>query len=691
MKHKNQIIIILIILFLFLQISFVQSKNSSPLQSNNNGSKIYVDDSNINGPWKGNEQYPFQTIKDAYQKAEDHDTIIVQTGYYFETLHINKSISIIGTKQNKTIIQSKNNQTIFTLNKPSISINNITFQYSGGNVNDYALSLNQHNITISYCTFHHTKSAILIQNNQHCKISNCIFYQNGDGISLFNASKITIQKSIFTHNSIGIHIEESHKITVISCHHFVNGIGIFLNDAHNCSILACALFNNNDNRGGIFMESCKHIIIDDAIIQHNGFGVKTNFCEWITLTNSSVQWNTHIGFSMFEQSKNIIISACNFTKNLRYSVRAENSQYTIKDSNFEKSLYGLYAEESQSQVINNWWGSTRGPSLFEQAKRQRISLTKGPISYIPWLKTKNMQAGASWSIDETMFDLGINFSNPVHISFDEPDDDNDGVPNWWEIKYQYDPNNNDPHHLLDPDEDGLTNIQECYTAPWDSHPFKKDIFLEFDWMETKTTGESNKPAKDYINMITESFAVHNISLHVDTGNLDGGEIIPYQSHFNYAVLQDYYWDYFLHNDMNNPRKGIFHYGLICDYGPSPGFAVIGWDHLDSFCISADWLQENQPSRDRQRLIVGGSIHELGHTLGLTVDDHGGNDNTVATQLFNKQWFKYLPYKSCMNYWYTYKILTFSDGSHGKGDFNDWENMDLSFFSHTHFDLPDIYR
>lgn len=691
MKQISQIVLSIFLILLLTNIPFAQSTITFNKNSFEDDPYIYVDGANTKGPWIGNQLFPYQTITDAYNASTDNDIIIVNNGIYIESLTIKKSITIVGIDQNETIIQSKNNHTIFSLNTPNISLSNLTFQNAGAHVNDAAVTIKEDNMRISFCTFHHAKTGIQVQNQKNIQIDNCLFYQTGDGIFLNQTLNTTIENSLFTHNSIGIHIEKSHNITVLDSYHFVNGIGIFLTDSSKCSINHCGLFNNNDNRGGIFMEKSNHIMITNSIIQHNGFGVKTDQSDSIFISKSTFQWNTHIGVSMFEQSTNIQITNCNFTRNLRYSVRGEKSDFIINQSNFDQSLYGLYNEESNCQIAWNWWGSTLGPTFFEQPQRQRISFSKETLSFYPWLQSPNKRAGADWTIPQYITNLGINFSIPIRINFNELDSDNDTIPDWWEIKYHYNPNSFDNHYELDPDKDGLSNVQECYASSWGSDPYRKDIFLEFDWMQTKTTGETNKPSIQEFSEIIDSFAEHNISLHIDLGSLGSGEQIPYKSHFNYAQLQDYYWNYFLHNNMNNPRKGIFHYGLICDYGPSPGFAVIGWDHLDSFCISAEWLKDNQPNRERQNLIIGGSIHELGHTLGLTVDDFGGNDNTVATQIFNKQWFKYLPYKSCMNYWYTYKILTFSDGNNGEGDFDDWSHMDLSFFSHTHFDLPDRYR
>jgi len=43
----------------------------------------------------------------------------------------------------------------------------------------------------------------------------------------------------------------------------------------------------------------------------------------------------------------------------------------------------------------------------------------------------------------------------------------------------------------------------------------------------------------------------------------------------------------------------------------------------------------------------------------------------------------------MSYKYKYKIFTFSDGTHGYGDFDDWSNIDFGFFKNTHFEWVKI--
>ena len=79
------------------------------------------------------------------------------------------------------------------------------------------------------------------------------------------------------------------------------------------------------------------------------------------------------------------------------------------------------------------------------------------------------------------------------------DTDSDGLPDWWEQEFGYDPNVWDNHLNLDPDGDALNNFEECYAYEWGSDPFKKDIFLEFDYTMSKASGESNIPPEKYVN------------------------------------------------------------------------------------------------------------------------------------------------------------------------------------------------
>ena len=654
---------------------------------------IYVDGANSNGPWDGSIDRPYQFIKDGVHHADEEDVIYIFQGIYHENILISKQITLIGQQKNTTIIDGDYHSSILHLQSDHITISDITLQNSGGNIHDSGILLESSNNTIVNCQFYRTKNGIYISNQTNNSIKNHHFQTNGAGISLVNSRDTTITNCSFFHNGIGIQIIDSTNTSIAGCLAHTNGIGYYIEKSSEMSITKSAAYNNNDNQGGFFLESCNSISFDNCIISHNGFGLKSSFCQNISIKHSTISYNTHAGFLIMDQSQNISIKHCNISKNLRISIYNSQSQISFQKNNIYNSICGVYSERAICDAEKNWWGSQFGPGFIERNQQDNIKQKKSQVDFIPWEFNKIEQNGASWKAP--LFD-NIPYNDRSidrYSSISGKDTDGDGAADLWETKYGYNPSVFDNHLNLDPDNDGLSNVEECYTDQYGSHPFQKDIFLEFDWIESQSNStESNKPSEEYIKKAVEIFKENNISLHIDVGNLDGGEQIPYTSNFSFADLKDFYWDYFLHNDINNPRKGIFHYGLICDYGPSSGFSFIGCDALDSFCISADILKNQfEIPYPRQRFIIGASIHELGHTLGLTVDDHGGNDNKIATLPFTIQWFKYLNYRSCMNYFYTYLILGFSDGSHGPGDFDDWGHMDFSFFKNTHFILPEQYR
>ena len=659
--------------------------NITPL----NKTTIYVDGDNVEGPWVGTPEYPYRHITDGILNATRGDTVYVLTGKYYENIVVDKSITLFGENRNDTIIDGMYGEFVIHVVEDCVTIEQFTIRNSGGYMDNAGIKLDSENNSIGRCTLYRTKSGVYVNGTKNNEMNNCSFHTNGEGIYLKSSNKNKVTDCYFYHNALGINIGDSDGVEITDCYAQTNGIGFFFNNSSNIEVLQCAAYNNNDNEGGLFLNYCRNIDILNCIVSHNGFGIKTADCSNVCISHSDLFWNTHAGISIWEDSKDIEIKNCEITENFRFGIYVENSKCNLVNNNIYSSLFEMYSEQSLCDARDNWWGSPLGPTFLEHIKNGRLFFKFNSIQFFPWLLKRIKNAGSSWEINYDRYSVEINNSRYVEIELPGTDSDNDCVPDWWEEKWGYDPFTWNNHKHLDQDGDGLNNIEECFTDQWNSSPFHDDIFLEFDWVKAQDPNAPNKPCCKFISKMTSAFEKHNITLHVDNGNLEGGEEIPSISNFSFADLRDLYWNYFLHNDLNNPRKGIFHYCLVCDYGPGPGFAFVGWDHLDSFDISAQMLQNNQPFFSRERLIIGGSIHELGHTLGLFVDDHGGNDNKVATWPFTLQWWKYQNYKSCMNYRYTYKIIDYSDGTHGHGDFDDWGELDFSFFKNTHFEWPKI--
>jgi len=649
---------------------------------------LYVDDNNTNGPWNGSIEHPYQHIQDAIENATNYTEIYVFKGIYNEKILLNKSVKLIGEDREKTIIDGLNNGTVIFIYASNVTINNFTIRNSGGYKNDAGVKINSDYNIIANCIIYRTRKGIYLNNSHHNEIRNCIFHTNGKGLVIKLSSENSIKNSYFSHNALGIDIQKSRGIYLFNCYANTNGIGLFIEKSSNIDITCSAFYNNNDNQGGISVDKSQYITITNSNIYHNGFGIKISKSSSIWINRCNLTWNTHFATMISKQSRDVTISGCNISYNFRYGIYIEENSYANIHLNniFKNTLYGIFCDKGFFNAQYNWWGSLFGPSKYEIGLGDRITQKNRYNRYHPWKIKPFENIGSTWKLDPS-YTINISVENIRPIPVEGKDSDGDGAPDWWEEKYGYDPYAWDDHANLDPDKDGLNNLEECYTFEFDSNPFHKDIFLEFDWVAKYPGDDANKPSGEYVKKMISAFEKHNICLHIDTGDLKGGEEIPYTSNFSYSDLVDLYWEYFLHNDLNNPRKGIFHYCLSCYYGPGPGFAFVGWDHLDSFDISAQMLQNKHKFLDRKLLIIGGSIHELGHTLGLFVDDHGGIDNMGATNILSIEWMKYRNYKSCMNYLYTYRIIDYSDGSHRWGDFDDWNNLDFTFFKNTHFEWP----
>jgi parallel beta-helix repeat protein len=688
-KHIIPLLTILILLAASLS-STAHPPQTQPPEENATptGITIYVDDSNTQGPWNGTHDYPYQYIADGILHATDGDTVYVFNGIYNETVLVNKSIYLRGQQQEHTIIDGNNSGTVVHITRDNVIIRRFTIRNSGGLPGDAGITINANDTTITECTIYRTRSALLIDNQSRTTLSSSQFYTNGYGVTCTASEYPAIDHCTFYHNGIGVYLSDTRCATITDSYMDTNGIGFYAEHSTNIQVTASAARDNNDNEGGMFFSTCSYVTITNCHLNHNGVGVNLVNSSSCYIQDCNFSLNTHFACRLKEALSSIILTNCIFTDNLRYGVYAENSAFTLSWCTLTgNDLFGLYTKSTTVDARYNWWGAITGPAHVGIGIADRGTFNPREITYRPWLTFPMPDIGPNWILNKTFQKPQYTNPWPEHITLPGPDTDGDGAPDAWETKWGYNPLIWDDHYHLDPDNDSLNNIEECSMDQYNSSPFHQDVFLELDWTATTQTNLSNQPPTDEINQMIGAFAAHNITLHVDTGNLGGGEEIPAQNFVTYADLVDLYWKYFLHADLNNPRQHIFHYGIICDLTEGDGFAFVGWDNLNSFVIGLQSLTEKFPLHPRDWLSVTSVMHETGHTFGLIATTFAGIDNAATQTPLCKEFWLYSSYRSCLNYLYTFFIMNYSDGSHGRWDFNDWGNIDFSFFKNTHLEYP----
>jgi len=252
------------------------------------------------------------------------------------------------------------------------------------------------------------------------------------------------------------------------------------------------------------------------------------------------------------------------------------------------------------------------------------------------------------------------------------DPDGDKIPVDWEWKWGYNPFEAENHEQLDPDDDSIDNYEEYLTSEWFSDPFRIDVFVELDMMGDGPNGEKVYFPENSEELLNTAFNRQNFVFHLDYGDMGGHEIVPFDSETTHSELRDIYEDYFLHGDKNNWRRGIFHYGLVT-YDVLPRGYMF---RSNAFQIASLGMEEKAvqiPTSTREIVYASCYMHELGHTFAFNpIPGH----NQLSQHPWQIGWWISRPYKSCMNYAWTYRIVDYSDGSNPSPDRNDWDTNRL---------------
>lgn len=357
---------------------------------------IYVDDSNIVGPWDGTIEHPYQNIQDGVNAAISGNIVFVYAGTYYENVLISKSLNLIGENNETTIIDGCRNNDTITINSQGVT------------VSDFTITNSSHNATGGWW-----KAGIRVIGSNNI-MKNNIIKDNLLGIFGKQVENITIINNKFYNDGVTFYPYDTgyQRHSALLKKHFVHTIE---NNTINGKPLLYYLDKNDfevpSNVGQLIAINCTNMRVRNATFSNADFMIIMVFCSNCLIENSTFK-NNDGELSLLDSNNNILMfnnisnnfhgilldyySSYNkilynhISRNLYCGVMCEyfSNKNLIKHNNFiENNVRNAsFIHSFSNRWKNNYWGRAR---LLPKLIIGRIdTMGKIPLFNIDWHPAK---------------------------------------------------------------------------------------------------------------------------------------------------------------------------------------------------------------------------------------------------------------------------------------------------------------
>jgi len=196
----------------------------------------------------------FSTIQGAIDSSGVGDTVFVKSGTYYESVFINRSISLVGENPATTTIigDYRLNGTVVLIGHNNVNITGFTIQPSA---------------------YSYSRRGIHLLHVRYCKVTGNIILENGNGVWLYGSSDNSITENTIIGpeaRSNGISVEKSPNNWIFNNLVTDNSYGISLEESDGNNLYNNTLINND--RVGLNIRSNGNIISDN-IFNNQSIGV----------------------------------------------------------------------------------------------------------------------------------------------------------------------------------------------------------------------------------------------------------------------------------------------------------------------------------------------------------------------------------------------------------------------------------
>lgn len=217
-----------------------------------NGKTLYVGGDGPNN---------FTAIFDAINEAEDGDTVYVYSGIYYETITVDKTITIQGEDKLSTIIDGVGNGDVVNINADNVKLHSFTIQNSGqGHGYEAGINIESDYSIITDNIISNNCWCADVRNSNYNIFSDNIIQDNTQGaIHLaFSRNNIVSNNTILNNRLRGVMLYSSGGNKITSNTFLDGGLEVY-GSSHN------SIYSNTVNgKSLVYLEDESNKIIDDA-------------------------------------------------------------------------------------------------------------------------------------------------------------------------------------------------------------------------------------------------------------------------------------------------------------------------------------------------------------------------------------------------------------------------------------------
>ena len=288
----------------------------------------------------------YAKIQWAVDSASDGDTIIVRDGTYYESVVVNKQLTIKSDKGPNNCIVNGSGSDVFTIEADGIRIEGFTITGGGHGIH---IRLNKNTIINNNIISNNDYGIYLCHSNNNSISNNDIISNKYDGIDLEYSSNNSISSNnISSNNWFGIILWLSNENTIRK-NEIIND-GLFVK----CSYSNIVENNTVNGKPLVYLEGKSDEFIDNA-----GQVILVK-CKNITVMNSELT-NTDFGIELFE-SDNCLISNNNISSNRFGIYLGGSNNNSISENKISSNGCGISLERSnnnnisENKISSNYWG-----------------------------------------------------------------------------------------------------------------------------------------------------------------------------------------------------------------------------------------------------------------------------------------------------------------------------------------------